>query len=97
MVREGTPEYEQMADLWESALDDLSDALRKLRIIYPDHMYLLPESGHSAIKEAMDSTQSALAKMHKAGRFVLSQEEYDQWLADRLAKTVGKQLEREEI
>lgn len=90
MSHDGTPEYERMAALWEESIDDLADALSKLRSIYPDYMYLLPKTGYKSIKEAMDHAQSALASSHRAGRYVLGQEQYDSWLADLLAKSVEK-------
>lgn len=70
---------------WECAVGQLEDALSSLRSVYPSRMMLLPETGHRAIREAMNDSQSAVANLHRAGRYVLGVEGYDDWLAERIA------------
>lgn len=70
---------------WTMAMDDLTSALERLRRIYPSRMMLLPETGHRAIREAMNGAQDSVAALHRAGRYVLGADGYEDYLAEKIA------------
>lgn len=70
---------------WGSALTDATSALETLRSVYPSRMMLLPETGHRSIASAMGSVQSAVADLHRAGRYVLGADGYEDFLARQVA------------
>lgn len=70
---------------WERALADANSALETLRSIYPSRMMLLPETGHRAVASAMSNAQSAVSDLHRAGRYVLGVDGYEDFLAHQVA------------
>ncbi len=77
----GVPEVELD---WLDAMDHANAALRSLRRVYPSRIMLLPETGHSAIGGAMEQIQGAVARLHRAGKFVLGADRYEQYVRDQI-------------
>ncbi len=77
----GVPEVELD---WLDALDHSQAALHSLRHIYPSRMMLLPETAHEAIHRAMDSVQSSIGQLHRAGKFVLGAERYEEYVREQI-------------
>lgn len=70
-------------DDWMRALRHAESALDHLRYIYPSRMLLLEESGHRAIGQAMREIENGLGQLHRAGRYVMGQEAYEQFVLER--------------
>ncbi len=77
----GVPEVELD---WLDAMDHASATLQNLRLIYPSRMALLPETGHEAIRRAMDDVQGAVRNLHRAGKFVLGADRYEQYVREQI-------------
>lgn len=71
-------------DDWLQALMAAETSLDYLRAIYPSKMMMLPETGHSAISRAMSSIQDGIGQMHRAGRYVMGADAYEDFLRDRV-------------
>ncbi len=80
---DGTPEFLQVEQRWEQALRAITTGMEVIRSIYPSRMFLLPEAGHRALKDALDGAQNSVSSLHRAGRYVLGQEQYDQFVTDQ--------------
>jgi hypothetical protein len=77
----GVPEVEED---WMAAMTYCTLSLEHLRQIYPGRMMLLPETAHEAIHRAMDSVQSSIGQLHRAGKFVLGAERYEQYVREQI-------------
>lgn len=73
----------EIFDDWVVALRHAESSLEHLRSIYPANMMLIEETGHQAIRRALDSVQDGVVQMHRADRFVMGPEAYEQFVLDR--------------
>ena len=86
---DGVPEVEED---WVAAMTYCTISLEHLRQIYPARMMLMSETGHEAIRRAMEDVQGAIRNLHRAGKFVMGQERYEQYVRQQI-----QQEQREEI
>ncbi len=77
----GVPEVEED---WMAAMTYATLSLEHLRRIYPSRIMLLPETGHSAIGGAMEQIQGSIARLHRAGKFVLGADRYEQYIREQI-------------
>lgn len=84
----GDADVPQLVEDWWAALASADDCLARLRSIYPDRMLLLPETGHEAVKRAMQDVQDGVVSLHRAGRYVLGAEQYQSFILERAEERV---------
>lgn len=65
---------------WMEAMDHVRDGMTALRRAFPDHTQELPETGERALRSALHNLEDVLADLHRAGRHVLGEDVYAQYL-----------------
>ncbi len=84
----GVPEVE---DDWQAAMTYATLSLEHLRQIYPARMALLPETGHEAIRRAMDEAQACVAQLHRAGKYVMGAERYEDFVREQIQQDAQRE------
>lgn len=73
---------------WREAMRASRELMENLRAIHPDLMEHLPETAERRIAGALTSAQSAYRDLHAAGKHVIGQERYDEYLAAQTRRRV---------
>lgn len=89
---EGKPEpidhpvlREKLDTNWREALRSTHEALDDLRRIFPGPAQILPEGASRHLRSAMRSLEDASGELHYAGRHVLGDVQYEEFLEEESA------------
>lgn len=72
---------------WMEAMRAVRDGMTSLRAVFPDRTQGLPETGERALRSGLHGLEDVLADLHRAGRHVLGEDAYAQYLDDLDART----------
>lgn len=67
---------------WMEAMSAVREGMIALRAAFPDHTQGLPETGERALRSGLHGLEDVLADLHRAGRHVLGEDVYAQYLDD---------------
>lgn len=67
---------------WMEAMRAVSEGMNALRAAFPSHTQSLPETGERALRSGLHGLEDVLADLHRAGRHVLGEDAYAQYLDD---------------
>ena len=74
---------------WRSVIASARLVMEGLRDMVPEMAVHLPETGYKHLSAALRDAESLYASLHRAGPFVIGQDEYDSFLAAQTERRIG--------
>lgn len=74
---------------WREALRATREGLESIREVYPELTHHLPETAERHLYEAMRGFEKTAGDLHRAGRHVLGEDEYNAYLEAQTQRKIG--------